>query len=178
MSEQREALKEAIALRVALWRNGCDPEEDDMLSDDQIIQQDVYARKWQAAIASKPEAQPVAEVLMHECEKIIDASMSFMDSAAIGTELYTASPTVQAAVAIAYKLAAKTLLNGSFVHDEAPDARLAKAAAEVILALTPADAEKALEEQYMKVAIATWYASPSDNPEDACRAIVQRVIGE
>lgn len=41
------------------------------------------------AIAEVEKQEPVAEVLMHNGEKIIDARMSFFDSAPIGTVLYT-----------------------------------------------------------------------------------------
>lgn len=42
---------------------------------------------------SRESVQPVAEVLMHEGEKIVDASMAWMDSTPIGTQLYAAPPS-------------------------------------------------------------------------------------
>ena len=47
---------------------------------------------YSAPVAAQ-SAEPVAEVLMHEGEKIIDASMAWMDSTPIGTQLYAAPPS-------------------------------------------------------------------------------------
>lgn len=47
----REALKEAIDLRIKLYRNGDILGEDDHISDEQITKKETYARKWSAALA-------------------------------------------------------------------------------------------------------------------------------
>lgn len=44
----------------------------------------------QAKLSAIEAQEPVATVLMHEGEKILDGSMAFMDSTVVGTELYSA----------------------------------------------------------------------------------------
>ncbi len=50
---------------------------------------DGVINELQEVVAEAEKQEPVAEVLMHNGEKIIDASMAFFDSAPIGTVLYT-----------------------------------------------------------------------------------------
>ena len=46
----RLALREAVALRVSLWRNGDLEGDDDKLTDEQVAKKDHYAKKWIAML--------------------------------------------------------------------------------------------------------------------------------
>jgi hypothetical protein len=53
LEEARKVVKEAISLRVALYRNSDLEGDTDNLSDTQVAQEDRYARSWTAAIAEQ-----------------------------------------------------------------------------------------------------------------------------
>lgn len=52
----REALLEAIALRVSLYRNGDFFGEDDNLSDAEVARMETYARKWTKVVEELEKA--------------------------------------------------------------------------------------------------------------------------
>ena len=55
----------------------------------------LHAALQQAIDAPGPDPEPVAEVMLSEGEKIIDASMAFFDKSPVGTKLYLHPPAVR-----------------------------------------------------------------------------------
>ena len=73
MSEQtlREALREAIALRVSLFRHSDVEGDTDGMTDEQVALLDPHAKQWITALSASV-AQPVAQSLLKTVERILD----------------------------------------------------------------------------------------------------------
>lgn len=58
IAKLQTALKEAISLRVALYRHGDAEGEDSHLSDEKVAEKESYARKWSAVLVETVPAKP------------------------------------------------------------------------------------------------------------------------
>jgi len=157
MSNQREAFEKWWAATTAL--------------DVDVAEGRAAWAGYQFALSSAPSAEPVA--WMADCD-FFYANEDRPDNA---KPLYTTPPNLSAAVAAAREQDARVcdeLANNPENGTEYQNG--AEWAGNRIRAQQDPDGLAALEELCMKVAIATWYASPDDNPEAACRAIVQSVL--